>query len=927
MISRQVKRYILLSLLILLASFRPEAAVVSGTVLDSTDGSTLPACAIAVTPGKISTQSDLDGVFVLTLKAGDYTLKASYVGFEDCILPLSVGSQDTTLTIKLNPVHQQLAEVTVTARESTGLTSASRIDKSAMLHLQPTSFSDLLELLPGNISQNPQMGSVNSIQLRETGNVGATGNATDNADYAMSSLGTTFNVDGVPVNNDANLQSVGIEAATGRNSVNRGVDMRTLSTDNIESVEIVRGIPSAEYGNLTSGLVNIRRTRRATPWTARFKADGYSKLLYAGKGIALGPGKRNTLNADIGWLDSKTDPRNKLENFKRISGSLRAALTWSRAHVLTDWNLSLDYTGTADHSKTDPDLSLTKLDEYKANNHRFSFGTDASFSFPALKWLNRIDLKASASYELDRLRRLRQVAPSRATVAPVTDSEGVHDGVFILEEYIADYLSEGKPLTLFAKLGLSGTLPIWTGANQSWKSGAEWNMSKNYGRGQVYDPFKPLTASWTSRPRDFRSIPALNVVSAYAEDAFTIPSPAGTYELQAGVHAVTIAGLDKRYSISGKPYLDPRLNAVWRFPAIKIGKRNLELQLAGGYGLNTRMPTVDYLFPQEAYLDILQLNYYDTTDPKGNSKVNIRTYINDATNYDLKPARNKKWEVRAGASIGTNRLSVTYFEEHLNSGFRYSNVYAAYGYTQYDPSGIKPGELQGPPSLSDLPSSEQKVLRGYRRAENGSTIDKRGVEFQLNTARWRPLATSLIVSGAWFRSRYSNSMRLFDPVNDVVNGTAVSDKFVGLYNTNDGRVSEQFNTNFMFDTQIPKLGLVFTTTFQCMWFVKTRRLAENGTPDAYISAEDGLLHEFDNGNADPMLKYLIQYYNPDLYKNYTIPTAMYVNLKATKTIGKWMRVALFVNRIIDYLPDFKSNGLTVRRSSDAYFGMELNFTL
>ena len=265
----------------------------------------------------------------------------------------------------------------------------------------------------------------------------------------------------------------------------------------------------------------------------------------------------------------------------------------------------------------------------------------------------------------------------------------------------------------------------------------------------------------------------------------------------------------------------------------------------------------------------------------------------------------------------------------MNSGFRYSNIYDAYEYTRYDASGIKPGELTSPPDISTLPSSDERVLRGYRRAENGSRIDKRGVEFQLNTARWKPLATSLIVTGAWFRSRYSNSQMLFDPVSDVVGGTAVSDLFVGLYNSDDGRVSDQFNTNFMFDTQLPKLGLVFSTTVQCMWFVKTRRLPQNGTPDSYISATDGLLHKFDLTQAemDEALHYLIRHYNPQLYDTYTIPTALYVNLKATKTIGKWLRVALFVNRILDYLPAYRNNGLTVRRSSDAYFGMELNFTL
>lgn len=910
-----------------MSSIAVRATVVEGFTVDGGDGEPLPACAVAFMPSKVSVQTDIDGRFRINLAEGTYTVRASYVGFEPYERTVAVSGERYSLTIEMTPAASQLREVTVTAKESTGLTTASRIDRDAMAHLQPSSFTDLLELLPGNISKNPEMGSVNSIKLRETGTLGATGAEGDNPDYVMSSLGIVFNVDGAPVVNDADHQSVGIEGSTGRNGLNRGVDMRSLATDNIESVEIVRGIPSAEYGNLTSGLVNIRRTRRATPLTARFKADGYSKLLFVGKGIALGPQKRNTLNADLGWLDSKVDPRNNLENYRRITASLRGALQWERRRLLTEWNLAADYTGTVDRMKTDPDLSLTKIDEYKADNHRASFTSDLSLSFRGMPWLQRIDVNASASCQSDRLRRRRQIAPSRPVVAPVSDSEGVHDGVFIIEEYIADYLSEGKPVNIFGKIGIRGAIPTWTGGSQNYKAGADWTMSKNYGRGQVYDPSRPLSASWTSRPRDYHDIPALNVVSAYVEDALTTTVGYGTLDLQAGVHGISLAGLDCRYAMAGKMYFDPRVNAVWRLPSYAIGRRALDLQIAGGYGVSTRMPTADFLYPQEAYLDILQLNYYDTSDPAHLSRVNMRTYINDATNYGLRPARNHKWEVRLGAAIGANRLSVTYFEEHMNSGFRYSNIYDAYAYTKYDPSGIQSGELTSPPDLDRLPSTEERVLRGYRRAENGSRIDKRGVEFQLNTARWRPLATSLIVTGAWFRSRYSNSQMLYDPVSDVAGGVAVSDRYVGLYDSNDGRVSEQFNTNFMFDTQIPRLGLVFTTTFQCMWYVKTRRLPQNGTPTKYISYLDGLVHDFDIAQADKELQYLIKHYNPSLYDTYTIPTAMYVNLKATKTIGKWLRVALFVNRIIDYLPDYRSNGLTVRRSSDSYFGMELNFTL
>ena len=98
--------------------------------------------------------------------------------------------------------------------------------------------------------------------------------------------------------------------------------MRSIPTDNIESVEVVRGIPSVEYGNLTSGLVNIRRRAIATPFEARVKADEYGKLVSLGKGIAL-QGDDKILNIDADYLTARSDPRNTLANYRRITGSMR----------------------------------------------------------------------------------------------------------------------------------------------------------------------------------------------------------------------------------------------------------------------------------------------------------------------------------------------------------------------------------------------------------------------------------------------------------------------------------------------------------------------------------------------------------------------------------------------------------------------------
>ena len=905
-----------------------KADKIFGSISEMSTGEPLSYVTVKAEPGNHFAVSDDNGRWELQLAPGSYRLSFSMVGFQSDSLNVTV-PRAKALRIKMKEDAKMLKEVVITARESHGMTSSSRIDRSAMEHLQPTSFTDLLELLPGNMSQTPDMNKANTITLRETGTVSATGAKTDTSDdYAITSLGTMFMVDGAPVNTDGNLQSVPTASTSDpeskRSVTNKGVDMRNISTDNIESVEIVRGIPSAEYGNLTSGLVNIRRIQKATPFTARFKVDEYSKLFSAGKGIALG---RQVINFDAGYLDSRSDPRDPRENYKRLNGSIRGHLLFgnSDSPIFADWTIGGDYTGSFDNVKPDPDLNYNKIDEFKSSYNRMALTSDVSFKLRRIKWLDAIRFNGSVSYQHDKLTRVKQVAPQRASVAPTTTEEGESIGHYLLQEYIAEFISDGKPLSLFLKLSATGNINSGK-VNNEYKAGLEYNSTKNYGEGQVYDLTRPLGASWTTRPRAYKTIPALNILSAYVEDNFKVNVGKSLVELQAGVRTQSLVGLDSRFLLSGKVYLDPRLNMVCHFPAI-TSDRPLTFLIAGGYGVTTKMPTIDYLYPQVHYNDMIQLNYYDTKDPLNCSLVSLRTYIDDPTNYQLEAARNHKWEVRLGMDLGLNRLSVTFFQERMRSGFRYSKVYGAYNLRRYDASVITPGTLTAPPQLSDLPYKDVTILDGYSKVTNGSRIDKNGIEFQINTARWNAIGTSLIINGAWFHSRYSNSQMLYVPVNDVVGSEAVSDKYVGIYDTDDGRVNEQFNTNFMFDTQIPRWGLVFSTSIQCMWYLKTKRLRDNGTPVAYISASDGEIHPYtDADKSDLMLQYLMRYFNETSYATQTVPPAVYLNLKATKKIGKYLRISAFVNRIVDYLPDYTSNGIVIRRTSSAYFGMEATVT-
>ena len=378
-----------------------------------------------------------------------------------------------------------LSEVVVTASESRKATSASRIDVTALKHLQPSSFTDILELLPGGRAVDPAMGTVNSIRLREAGK---------DATSDISSLGVSFVVDGVTLNADANMQYItGTYLGSGLSSVSKGVDMRTISTDNIESVEVVRGIPSVAYGNITSGTVIINRRSSASPFSARFKADLKSRLLSVGKGIVTDASGCRTLNIDLNYLDSKITPTDSRKNFSRITASARfvsRSIGDNGAEVR--WNVATDYTGSFDCIKHDKDAT-SKIDEFRSRYNSFSLSGGMSLKAPPHSLLKEVNVKTSFKQEFDLMTESRSVAIDRPMAIPCSTEEGEAYGIYLPYSYDAYMKVDGKPfyanVSADAKLGWQCE-PIFSYL----RIGAEWTMSANNGEGQVYDALRPLTA-------------------------------------------------------------------------------------------------------------------------------------------------------------------------------------------------------------------------------------------------------------------------------------------------------------------------------------------------------------------------------------------------------------------------------------------------
>lgn len=857
--------------------------------------------------------TDKRGTFVLS-EGFKKRIVISYMGFETLIVKPRKGG-----VYYLIPNVNKLQEIVVTAQEGHGLSSSSTINRQAMEHLQPSSFADLLELLPGGRAHDPRLNVPNTISLREV--------PIGDAQYSTSSLGTRFVIDGAPLSVNGNMQylSGAIDRTSGkRNFVNAGVDMRMLSTDDIQEVTIVRGIPSVRYGDLTSGLVKVKRRKGGNDWSARFKADMDTKLFYLAKGLEWGK-KKFSINLSADYLDNKAEPRNPLETYQRITLSSRFNKRWNTRKLNFISFLNLDYGGSFDNDKKDPQFNHGGIDRYKSKYNRYA----ASFSFSMISigersYFKEAELSASFSYEHNLLERTRLVQLDGDTPSAMTMTPGESDAVLITPyKYTATHTTDGKPISLFLKANGSFSVPI-EGLSNSLLVGMDYQMDRNLGEGQVYDRLHPVYPDASFRPRRYADIPASRMLSAYLEERLSMGVGNHKLDIEAGVRAEMMPGISGKFATYRKVNVDPRVNLGWTFPSFRLGEDKMTINLTSGIGWHSMFPTIDLLYPEPAYMDIVELNYYH--EKPEYRRMYLQTYVIDPTNHELKAARNFKWEVKGDMEWAGNRLTISCFVEDMKSGFRSMSVYAPYQYKEFDASRIDPDALTARPDVGKLPYRLRSVMRYYNHSSNGSRTYKKGLEWILSTVRFPIVNTRLTISGAWFKTEYHNSLPIQYKPTKMIGGEPL--EIVGIYRDDEGFIREMANTNFTFDTALPKLKLGFSLSAQCVWLTAEQSMYKENLPLQYMDASGKIYPFTEKDETDLYLRHLVRTYTEGMFMRQTVPFSMDLNLKATKRLFKdKLMIALFVNKLWDMHPSYERNNFVIRRYVTPYFGLEMNVKL
>lgn len=935
--------------------------ILSGTIVEN--GTEVPlfmATAVIKELGLWSA-SDENGHFEITnIPSGKFTVEISNLGYQTKDLTLEFKGDIKNLKINIDVSSLYLEEVVVTAKEGGEITSSSKISKQTIEHIQPSSLKDVMQLLPGNVTENPSLTSVNSLSIRDIG--------TNTANV----IGTALLVDGASLSNDANLQSISTSAIVSGDTGNSastaggGVDVRQVSTDNIESVEVIRGIPSVEYGDMTSGAVVVKTKAGITPWEVRVKADPQLKQISAGKGFSLGE-KGGVMNFDMDYAKAYEDIRTPASAFNRFNFQVGYSNNFAKKVTL---NVKVRGNYSNASTASDPDLFLQEVERQRDKGIRLNINGRWIINKP---WITNVEYLVSGSIADQYSQSKTYQGSAGYTASSSSMTAGENTGFFTPAQYYSDVSVYGMPIDGQAKL-TANLFGQYGSISNKVLLGAEWKTQGNMGAGKEFDPIRPPSpgSSAAFRERSYYDIPFLHRFTGFLEDNLKLPLGSTLLELQAGARINMLQA--KKITTSNFFTVEPRFNVKYDLFEKKSGFRSLSIR--AGWGIAYKMPSMVYLYPEDAYKDMVSFSYNDF-DANYYGLAVITTGKVETVNADLKPQKSVNLE--AGIDFDTDIVggSLVYFKEDMTDGYGFVQEYIPLEYKRFGykwangqpsqqiiPSGANPYYRDGDVYVGDNAISyiRDTTFMSYYKPVNKITNNKWGVEFTLEFPQIKAINTSISVSGAYMNIRSTNTQL----TQQLYSGTSGGRSFpyVGIYygssSSSNGSEKERLSTNIRFVTHIPKIAMVITLTAQMVFMDRSRSLCEmDGVSQPYFYNENGMrISGQDALNDTEHTKYINPLYimdrngnvttftqemeRDDTYRNMLITTntsSYYLtqsypfygllNLRVTKEIKKIATISFYANNFLN-LKGRVRNSITnypQDKNTPLYFGAEIKISI
>jgi len=892
--------------------------------------------------------SDVKGNFKIQgVIPGSYTFEVTSLGYQKYSLPVTISNDITNFKVQLKEENLTLNDVIVTATRGTSLNSSSKVEKTAIEHVQASSLADVMQLIPGALIQNPTLTSANTVTIRTINDL--SGN---------NARGVGLLINGSRVSNDA------IMTLPDAVSTSKLLDFRNYSTDNIESVEILKGVLSAEYGDVTSGAILVTTKAGRSPYEVRIKSDPRTKAFAISKGFSLGA-KAGNINIDADYARAFVNWVSPVNIFDRTTMGITYSNTFNADKRPLRFNVRLSGYISGNSVTSDPDVSKLDFIKSKENNLSLSIYGNWQINKP---WITSLNYNVSGTYQKSNY---EQFVVSSQLPLPTTSTmiEGISTGTFTSQIDQQDLNIEEIPL--YANAKISGNLNKKIG-NILTKTllGAEWNTKGNMGRGTYYTSGTPQYF----RERKYSDIPFMTDMSVFFEEKVNIPLFAKTsLELIAGVrfNQMIISGYNYN------PTLDPRFNGKYTLIQSRRDGFLRSLSLRGGWGILQRLPSIVQLYPSPRYIDNPLFLYRNTAT--GQSLAVIQTsIIEDKLTYNLKPGRTTNSEIGIDFNLLGVDAQLTYFNEKLADGITFNSSYVSESYDYYnsvtDPNAApmyQNGRVMIKNSLGEyvaLAYKTNREFKSYSKPDNRGLMRKWGVEYDLDFGKIKSINTSVIVTGSYIKSENTTPGLVYSYSNytDPIVSTQKL-PYVGIYEGDAGMSlgtgRERLSTNISLVTHIPAIRMIITLVTQCIWLNNSWNVYDDGNiytlgtnsqpvygdynnirntsilyrdPIAYMDF-DGIVRPFSDyyTTSDQNLKTRLgslrkatdvsSYFMTGGYDPYFM-----VNIRITKEIGKLASLSFYANNFTNSTPILKNkanpNAIGTRVNNPIYFGAELKLT-
>jgi TonB dependent receptor/CarboxypepD_reg-like domain/TonB-dependent Receptor Plug Domain len=910
-----------------LASAQTAETTVSGIIRARSSATVLGGATITVEGTDRTTRSDSLGRYTLrNVPPGPQVLHVRRLGYAPSRTPVTVpASGALSIDIIVATSALQLDQLVVTA-DQTGrargeLGTASVIDRDAIANQIAASLQGILELIPGVPLQPPGLDATAQFSLRslaQSGTGGAGGvSGPSAADIASS--GTLIVLDGIPLSNNANLQGVGArgEIAPAASTAGGGIDLRRIPAATLERVEVIRGIPSARWGDLTQGaiIVDTRAAATSPEFAGRFDPRTAEGNLVGGRAFAT---ERQALTVTGNLAETRS--ARTLSNASTLRGAGQIAYRMTSAGTsLRDGrpvprltlDARLDWWQLRFDSPERVDIEVGRNSFQNDQGIRLGQRATLALGGGMLQW--------TAAYDhADQLTRESKIL-SRPTT-PFTDrlTEGRNIGSYIEGPYRGEYSLAGAPRMVYSRLEWErqrrGTVSAQVRAGM--EARREWNA----GDGYTFDIAKPPQASpfngtaGYDRPRRFSTIAPLATSGVYLDSRFTARRGAMVADLQPGLRLETLHEAGWTDGVRSAQ-LQPRLTA-------QLAPRPW-VRLRAGIGVVSKAPTIAQLNPATQYYDLVNVNRF-TPDPRERLAV-VTTFLRNPRNPDLGLSRARKQEIGFELDGGARRgaISVVWFDDRIRGAVtlrREPDTLRRARYALAD-TGIGTGR---PGRIIDPPIANEAVPIFLDRSVNGGTLGGRGAEFTVALPVIPQLRTRLEVSGAQITTDFTTDDRNYGPANLL--GTFQLDTAARrvAYFEGVSTESKRAIVTWRLVHHQPDLGLIITTTLQQRLATSSRTLsARDALSFAGYLTRDGVLTPVPVARRnDPEFADLRAARASVNSSRSTSPDDWLMSLQIAKSFARNGRLSFYYYNVTDKFLTISGGGV-IRALPTSRFGVEL----